>query len=631
MDVKLARVRWDEWLAALVLVGLLSWASKVFTRADTGVSAIWLSNGLLLGLLVTAPRERRAGLMLAGFLGAWLTGGPLDGWITSAVIAASNLVEVYLGSARQRPVAEAQDLTNPLTFTRFLWFAVLLGPLVAAVLHVGYVYFTVGQPRWNESLSAFISHALGMATFAPVTIAIRRGGLQRLLRRDRIGEFALLLTAVLLVTVLVFIQEDFPLLFLVFPAMLLMTMRTGFAGTAVAVALVVFVSVACTLAGHGPLSQARGTFDQNLFILQVFIATLLLTMFPVVVVLAGKRRAHHAQRRSALKLQLLAEHSTDVIVLTDVAANRLYVSPAVREVLGYTPEEFAQLDFSDYMHPEDRERVAAELSQHARTGDRVSTTYRAFRKDGREIWLEAVICTFESDELRHLADPEKGLFVGGPSGREGRVVTLRDITRRKRTEEALAQANSELASLVWKDPLTGLGNRRRFDEALAEEWDRCLRAGQPLSVVMVDVDWFKAFNDRYGHQQGDYRLIAVAGAISDSLFRPRDVAVRYGGEEFAVILPATGVDEAGLVAERIRENVMRIDPGPGVREGVTASLGVAGAVPLSRGRAEDIVKAADDALYTSKREGRNRTTLLQVNWPVGGASVTQSTDVSGTG
>jgi diguanylate cyclase (GGDEF)-like protein len=144
-----------------------------------------------------------------------------------------------------------------------------------------------------------------------------------------------------------------------------------------------------------------------------------------------------------------------------------------------------------------------------------------------------------------------------------------------------------------------------------------MRAGQPLSVIMLDVDHFKAFNDEHGHQQGDHRLVDVAGAISDALFRPRDIAVRYGGEEFAVILPVTGIDEAGLVAERIRHNVMALDAGTGGRGlgGCTVSLGVAGAVPNPRGDAGDIIKAADDALYTSKREGRNRTTLLQVNWP----------------
>ena len=104
------------------------------------------------------------------------------------------------------------------------------------------------------------------------------------------------------------------------------------------------------------------------------------------------------------------------------------------------------------------------------------------------------------------------------------MLSMRDITRRKRVEQQLEVANSELASLVWKDGLTGLANRRRFDEALAQEWERCLQRGAPLSVVLLDVDHFKDYNDRYGHQQGDRSLLKVADAIANVLFRPRDLA-----------------------------------------------------------------------------------------------------------
>lgn len=635
MESKLTRGRIVEWLVTLALVAVLSWASKAFTRADTNISTIWLSNGLLLGVILTAPRAHRPALLVAGFLGTWIAGGPIDGWGASIVIALFNVVEVWVASARQRPLAEAQDLTNARTFRRFVWFAVFLGPLVATLLHMVYVTFAFGAPNLTYSASAFVAHALGIATFTPVTMALRRDDISRLVDRERVGEFVLTLLLVTGATMLVFWQERFPLLFLVFPAMLLMAMRGGLGGTAIAIAVVVFLSVGFTVAGHGPLNLARsGPVYQNFFVLQVFIATLLLTMFPMVVVLAENQRAHAAERLSALQLKLLAEHSTDVIVLTDVHARRLYVSPAVLEMFGYTPEEFAKLTYRDYLHPDDRDRVAAELREHARTGDRANITYRAFRKDGREIHVEALVCTFNDEAFETLGRTAHGNREGPPATREGRVVTLRDVTRRRRAEEALAQANSELASLVWKDALTGLANRRRFDEKLNEEWARCSKAGQPLTVVMIDVDHFKAFNDEFGHQQGDHRLIEVAKAIQETLFRPRDLAARYGGEEFAVILPATGVDEAGLVAERIRENIMRLEVGGAAHAfgPVTASVGVAGAIPLPAGRPEDIVKAADDALYTSKREGRNRTTILQVNWPAARApGMDANLDLGATG
>ncbi|RYG86394.1 sensor domain-containing diguanylate cyclase, partial [bacterium] len=573
----------------------------------------------------TAPRERRFALIAAGALGNLLSSALIgDGLATGLPVALCNAFEVWIASVWQRRIAASQDLTDRLTFHRFIAFAVVLAPLASTALVAVWGLIAAGRVDPGLQGEWLISHALGMATFTPVTMALRRDDVRRLMQPPQLGEFLLALALVAVVTVAVFAQSRYPLLFLVFPAMLWLAMRTGFAGTAIAVVLVVVLAVGFTVAGFGPLTLATGfPRGQHFLVLQVFISSLLLTMFPIVVVLAERRRAHQAESDLALRSRLLAEHSTDVIVLTDTASRRLYVSPAVTEMFGYTPEDFQRMTWHEFVHPDDRERIARELRDRAETGSRATVTYRARRADGSDIWVEALVCTFVDDDFARVVTALglDGVVDGGADGREGRVVTLRDVSRRRRAEEALAQANTELASLVWKDALTGLGNRRRFDEAMAEEWDRCSRAGQPLSLIMVDVDHFKAFNDEHGHQHGDHRLIGVAAAISGALFRPRDVAVRYGGEEFAVILPATGVDEAGLVAERIRENVVSLDGSQRENLGtLTVSTGVAGAVPTERGRPEDLMKAADDALYTSKREGRNRTTLLQVNWPPDGAS-----------
>ena len=134
---------------------------------------------------------------------------------------------------------------------------------------------------------------------------------------------------------------------------------------------------------------------------------------------------------------------------------------------------------------------------------------------------------------------------------------------------------------------------------------------------MIDVDHFKQFNDCYGHQRGDVCLREVAAAISDGLFHSDDLAARYGGEEFAVVLPRTSTDNAARVAERIRHAVqeMRRPHVTAPLGVVTVSVGVAAAFPVPNGDPAAVVKAADEALYLSKGEGRNRTTLLDVNWP----------------
>ncbi|ARJ66829.1 diguanylate cyclase [Magnetospirillum sp. ME-1] len=182
------------------------------------------------------------------------------------------------------------------------------------------------------------------------------------------------------------------------------------------------------------------------------------------------------------------------------------------------------------------------------------------------------------------------------------VETLRD-----QTEQKLAQM--ALQSLAVKDGLTGLANRRSFDEKLEAEWLHNQREGTSMAVLLVDVDHFKLYNDTYGHQKGDSCLKAVASALGEQVFRPSDLAARYGGEEFAVIMPNTGLDGALHVAERIRDAVLALAMPHGASltaDCVTLSIGAAAFVPTEEHRAEDLVAAADAALYRAKHQGRNR-------------------------
>lgn len=174
--------------------------------------------------------------------------------------------------------------------------------------------------------------------------------------------------------------------------------------------------------------------------------------------------------------------------------------------------------------------------------------------------------------------------------------------------EALEVANAELKKLSRLDGLTGIANRRLFDETLKQEWARCAREGKELSVVMIDVDHFKQYNDHLGHIAGDAALVAVAGALAHSVWRPGDLPARYGGEEFALLLPQTGKEGALSIAERVRDAVRELKlphPHSSAGEIVTVSLGVASALP-PEGTAAKLLTRADDALYLAKEAGRNR-------------------------
>ena len=158
------------------------------------------------------------------------------------------------------------------------------------------------------------------------------------------------------------------------------------------------------------------------------------------------------------------------------------------------------------------------------------------------------------------------------------------------------------------DTLTNIPNRRQFDQDLIREWNRAIREKTPLSILMIDVDHFKMYNDSYGHQQGDVALQTVAGAITSSLKRSIDIAARWGGEEFSVLLPNTALEGAMLVAEDIRRNVesAQIPDADGVsHHNVTISTGVA-PMPPANGSIADLIRRADEALYAAKDMGRNR-------------------------
>jgi two-component system chemotaxis family response regulator WspR len=179
------------------------------------------------------------------------------------------------------------------------------------------------------------------------------------------------------------------------------------------------------------------------------------------------------------------------------------------------------------------------------------------------------------------------------------------------SQDELARVNQELRKLAALDGLTGIGNRRRFDDAAHTEWQRGRRHATPLALLLCDVDHFKLFNDHFGHPAGDDCLKRVAAALTGQLKRPADVAARYGGEEFALLLPDTDLAGALRLAEACRASLETLAlPHPRVPGGVvTLSIGAACATPGEDTSLEGLVAAADAALYGAKRAGRNRVSF----------------------
>ena len=302
-----------------------------------------------------------------------------------------------------------------------------------------------------------------------------------------------------------------------------------------------------------------------------------------------------APGRASDSFSMLMENSEDLILRLSGGISFTYVSPASRHIFGLEPEEMLGHALRDYALPEDRDALVANGTRLLNGETETDTSsFRIIRKDGALRWVEV-----NAKAERDMSGKLTGEF----------VIVLRDVTEHRELE-------AKLAALTKVDGLTGVANRRQFDETL----ERCFRSAQRsrkhLSMLFLDLDQFKKFNDTYGHQAGDDCLRDVARAVAGAVKRPEDFVARYGGEELAIILPETdstgAVDVAARILGAIRD--LKIPHEPNWEGGgfASASIGGATAVMYAGGMSCTpalLLRAADDALYEAKNRGRNTVSV----------------------
>jgi diguanylate cyclase (GGDEF)-like protein/PAS domain S-box-containing protein len=270
-----------------------------------------------------------------------------------------------------------------------------------------------------------------------------------------------------------------------------------------------------------------------------------------------------------------------------------YIGPQIEALLGWTPDSWVSIDdWVERMHPDDRDYVVNFCVSQSQSGIDHEADYRALTKDGGYIWIRDVV---------HVVRGQNGDV-------EALVGFMFDISERKRNEEDLLRLQKELEELSYRDGLTEVPNRRMFDVTLEREWANARRSNRPLSLIMLDIDFFKEYNDHYGHLAGDEALKRVATLLGGAANRPRDFVARYGGEEFVIVLPETNAESVEVIAEKCRCLILdamiphqrsTVDPY------LTISLGAGTIVPDANDQSTAFVDAVDKMLYRAKQRGRN--------------------------
>ncbi len=570
-----------------------------FERTTGGTNVIWLANGLLLAFLLLAPRWRWLSYVLVAFaamtLGSFLIGeAPIMGLVYNTL----NLIEILVAAfLLKRKSSELPNFADGRYLIRFVGCACLLGPSVSGILFGIFMNATSHGDFVSILLAWAQGDGLGIAVVTPTFVAILKS---RMRNTHLLRQRWLYPVMVLAVAFVVFSQDRLPILFLIYPFLIMVLTQVDLGWAALSTLLVALIGGSYTVRGHGPLALSHDVSPEwRAAVLQLYLAAAIFTLYSISIVFGNLRKTQSDLRKIAALHKLVVDNSRDVIILGDLDGTRTYVSPGVRALTGWEPQDLLGRTLRELIHPSDLGDVETAMRALRAGSEGGTLEYRERKRDGEYFWVEG--------SLRVYRDPA----TGRPTGF---LNLVRDITERKRSEEHLQSAYRAMETLVVVDALTGIANRRRFDDAIATEWRRSLREGSKLSLLLIDADHFKRYNDTYGHVRGDSCLKQIAEAALDVVLRPGDLVARYGGEEFAVVLP--GTDEVGAisVAEDICQAVRnRMLPHEGNAPGiVTVSVGCATIIPQRAKSAQDLIESADQALYRAKARGRNRVVVAGI-------------------
>lgn len=593
--------QWMDRLIMALIVGVSAWLSLRLARGPGELAVVWAGNGVLTGWLLSRPSSAWPGYLVAGlvaeFSARMLSG---DSAVYAAGIGASNLVEVLIvAGVVRRQIPDVGDPKGWVGLGGIATASTLAACAVSGILAAMINTATHRGSFLGDLVGWYAAHVVGMVIVATTTLVFHREGLNLFAAPGRRWSFAGGVLLVALVAVPVFASR-YPVLFMTYPPLLLVAFQHRFAGVAVGVLLLAAIGSIATALGYGPLSAVPGIgMSGRITLLQLFIAGGCLMTIPVALAMSERKRLTKHLRDSEHRYRMLADYSHDVVVRMRADGERLYASPSVTDMLGWEPADMLRSRW-DLVHPDDRDRQIWAMRDVLASGVARTEVYRLRHKDGHYVWVEAASRPIPS------ADREGELDI---------IYSGRDVSRRIAAEQALEASRRELERLVRVDALTGLANRRQFDERVSLAIERLRRHEFPIALICLDVDYFKGINDTYGHAAGDQVLCAFAQRLSENV-RAIDLPARLGGDEFVVLVEDASLPEAAeAIARKLVEAMRRPIAVDGAELKVTTSVGIAYASAPTDAKA--LMLAADAALYAAKKAGRDRYCIKPIDGPPG--------------
>jgi diguanylate cyclase (GGDEF)-like protein/PAS domain S-box-containing protein len=569
-------------------------AATFFVGLDDTGNVIWAANGFLLAYLLLAPRWRWARYLGVGFAAEFAGGVAVhpDRWCFYLALAGLNIVEVSIGALLvRRKSTHLPHFTQQAYLIRFVAYAVLFAPIAAGSLFALCYFLWLRVSPWHGFLTWVTTDSLGTAIATPALVAIFLPRKKLAVQWRAHWWCPVLLVAT---TFGAFSQTHAPVIFLIYPLVALLLFRFGVGWASTASLFIAATGSWFTVRGLGPFAnEASFSLVGPMWLLQLYVAAGMFMVFAASAVMENLRAVQRQLRKVAALHDLIAQNSRDVIILADFDGRRSYVSPAAANWGGWKREELLRLQSLALVHPDDRPKAAAMVRRLKQGEEGALIECRIRKRNGDYVWTEA--------NLRPVRDPVTGTATGI-------LNMVRDVSERKAAELALRNAYRALEAVAATDPLTHLANRRRLDQCLKSEWRRCMRERQPLSLLVLDVDLFKAYNDTYGHLRGDSCLKKIAEMAVSTVSRPGDLVARFGGEEFAVVLPRTPNEGAMELASQICESLRsrRIAHSGNPLGYLTISIGCATIVPANGQHSATLIQHADEALYEAKRRGRDQ-------------------------